>query len=94
MHDTYGFPLELTQEIASERNVEVDVAGFDIEMSAQRTRAKSARKGAQTVDDQLLVYREILDKNGLTKFVGYLQDSCSAKVLAIVDAEDSELEIF
>lgn len=94
LHDTYGFPLELTQEIASERNVEVDVAGFDIEMNAQRTRAKSARKGAQTVDDQLLVYREILDKNGLTKFVGYLQDSCSAKVLAIVDAGDSELEIF
>ena len=58
LHDTYGFPLELTQEIASERNVEVDVAGFDVEMNAQRTRAKSARKGAQTVDDQLLVYRE------------------------------------
>ena len=94
LHDTYGFPLELTQEIASERNVVVDVAGFDVEMNAQRTRAKSARKGAQTVDDQLLVYREILDKNGQTNFVGYSQDSCSSKVLAIVDAGDSELEIF
>ncbi len=94
LHDTYGFPLELTQEIASERNVDVDVAGFDVEMSAQRARAKSARKGVQTVDDQLLVYREILDKNGQTNFVGYSQDSCSSKVLAIVDAGDSELEIF
>ena len=94
LHDTYGFPLELTQEIASERNVDVDVAGFDIEMNAQRTRAKSARKGAQTVDDQLLVYREILDKNGQTNFVGYSQDSCSSKVLAIIDAGDSDLEIF
>jgi len=94
LHDTYGFPLELTQEIASERNVEVDVAGFNVEMNAQRTRAKSARKGAQTVDDQLLVYREILDKNGQTNFVGYSQDSCSSKVLAIVDAGDSDLEIF
>ena len=94
LHDTYGFPLELTQEIASERNVDVDVAGFDVEMNAQRTRAKSARKGAQTVDDQLLVYREILDKNGQTNFVGYSQDSCSSKVLAIVDAGDSDLEIF
>ena len=94
LHDTYGFPLELTQEIASERNVDVDVAGFDIEMNAQRTRAKSARKGAQTVDDQLLVYREILDKNGQTNFVGYSQDSCSSKVSAIVDAGDSDLEIF
>ena len=94
LHDTYGFPLELTQEIASERNVDVDVAGFDVEMNAQRTRAKSARKGAQTVDDQLLVYREILDKNGQTNFVGYSQDSCSSKVLAIIDAGDSDLEIF
>ena len=94
LHDTYGFPLELTKEIASERNVDVDVAGFDIEMNAQRTRAKSARKGAQTVDDQLLVYREILDKNGQTNFVDYSQDSCSSKVLAIVDAGDSDLEIF
>ena len=94
LHDTYGFPLELTQEIASERNVDVDVAGFDVEMNAQRTRAKSARKGAQTVDDQLLVYREILDKNSQTNFVGYLQDSCEAKVLAIIEAGESELEIF
>jgi alanyl-tRNA synthetase len=94
LHDTYGFPLELTQEIASERNVEVDVAGFDVEMNAQRTRAKSARKGAQNVDDQLLGYREILDKNGQTNFVGYLQDSCKSKVLAIVESGESELEIF
>ena len=94
LHDTYGFPLELTQEIASERNVEVDVAGFDVEMNAQRTRAKSARKGTQNVDDQLLVYREILDKNSQTNFVGYLQDSCEAKVLAIVETGESELEIF
>jgi len=94
LHDTYGFPLELTQEIASERNVEVDVAGFDVEMNAQRTRAKSARKGTQNVDDQLLVYREILDKNSQTNFVGYLQDSCEAKVLAIVEPGESELEIF
>jgi alanyl-tRNA synthetase len=94
LHDTYGFPLELTQEIASERNVEVDVAGFDVEMNAQRTRAKSARKGTQNVDDQLLVYREILDKNGQTNFVGFLQDSCEAKVLRIIEAGESELEIF
>ena len=94
LHDTYGFPLELTQEIASERNVEVDVAGFDVEMNAQRTRAKSARKGTQNVDDQLLVYREILDKNGQTNFVGYLQDSCEAKVLKINEAGESDLEIF
>ena len=47
LHDTYGFPLELTQEIAGERDVAVDVAGFDAEMAAQRERAKAARKGAR-----------------------------------------------
>ena len=84
LHDTYGFPLELTQEIASERNVVVDVAGFEIEMSAQRTRAKSARKGTQGVEDQLIVYREILEQHGLTNFVGYTVDSSQSKVLAVV----------
>ena len=51
LHDTYGFPLELTQEIAGERDIAVDVAGFETEMTAQRTRAKAARKGV--VDDVL-----------------------------------------
>ena len=94
LHDTYGFPLELTQEIASERNVVVDVAGFEIEMSAQRTRAKSARKGTQGVEDQLIVYREILEQHGLTNFVGYTVDSIQSKVLAVVENSDSEIEVF
>ena len=94
LHDTYGFPLELTQEIASERNVVVDVAGFETEMSAQRTRAKSARKGTQGVEDQLIVYREILEQHGLTNFVGYTVDSSQSKVLAVVENSDSEIEVF
>lgn len=94
LHDTYGFPLELTQEIASERNVAVDVAGFETEMSAQRTRAKSARKGTQGVEDQLIVYREILEQHGLTKFVGYTVDSSQSKVLAVVENSYSEIEVF
>jgi alanyl-tRNA synthetase len=48
LHDTYGFPLEVTQEITAERNVAVDLAGFTAEMSAQRERAKAAQKGAPT----------------------------------------------
>src|SRR6188472_295976 len=44
LHDTYGFPLELTQEIAGERDVTVDTAGFETEMAAQRQRAKAARQ--------------------------------------------------
>ncbi|NQV98012.1 MAG: alanine--tRNA ligase, partial [Acidimicrobiaceae bacterium] len=97
LHDTYGFPLELTQEIAFERNIEVDVAGFDLEMNAQRMRARTARKGAQTVDDLVSKYREILDKNGQTSFVGYTSDIAEAKILAVLDIDGSDLssvEIF
>ncbi len=46
LHDTFGFPLELTLEVAGERGVEVDVAGFDEEMARQKAMGKSARKGA------------------------------------------------
>ncbi|MFM9122621.1 MAG: alanine--tRNA ligase-related protein, partial [Actinomycetota bacterium] len=85
LHDTYGFPLELTQEIASERGVAVDSAGFEVEMNEQRARAKAARKNAAGQDEIMAQYRELLDRNGQTKFVGYESDSCKAKVLAILD---------
>jgi alanyl-tRNA synthetase len=47
LHDTYGFPLEVTQEIAELKGVDVDVAGFDAAMAEQRERAKAARKGGR-----------------------------------------------
>jgi alanyl-tRNA synthetase len=94
LHDTYGFPLELTQEIAGERSINVDIAEFETEMDAQRTRAKAARKGATTNDDVLDQYRQVLDAHGQTKFVGYESDSCSAKVLSIVALDDSQVEVF
>ncbi|MFM8521636.1 MAG: alanine--tRNA ligase, partial [Acidimicrobiaceae bacterium] len=94
LHDTYGFPLELTQEIAGERSINVDIAEFETEMDAQRTRAKAARKGAATNDDVLDQYRQVLDAHGQTKFVGYESDSCSAKVLSIVALDDSQVEVF
>src|SRR5439155_24445031 len=44
LHDTFGFPIELTREIAAERSVDADMAGFDEAMAAQRLRARDARK--------------------------------------------------
>ena len=65
LHDTYGFPLELTQEIAGERDVTVDVGGFETEMAAQRQRAKEARrKGGD--DANLDAYREVVEQFGTT----------------------------
>src|SRR5262245_27189396 len=84
LHDTYGFPLELTQEIAGERAIDVDLAGFEREMTAQRERAKAARKGAATDADRLDTYREIVEQFGVTEFVGYASDASDARVLAVV----------
>jgi alanyl-tRNA synthetase len=84
LHDTYGFPLELTEEIAGERGVAVDGAGFDAEMRAQRERAKAARKGAAVGDDRLDQYRDIVEQHGTTEFQGYSVDSTSSTVLAVL----------
>jgi alanyl-tRNA synthetase len=94
LHDTYGFPLELTQEIAGERNVEVDVAGFEREMEVQRKRAKAARKGSQTDESLVESYREVMEQFGTTSFVGYSDGECDARVLAVLDGIEQTVEIF
>ncbi len=86
LHDTYGFPLELTQEIAGEREVDVDLAGFQSEMTAQRERAKAARKDSVAGDGQLDSYREIVEQFGVTEFLGYTDDETQSRVLAVVPA--------
>jgi len=83
LHDTYGFPVELTREIAAERGVEVDTAGFDIEMAEQRRRARAAWKGGDEAVAQE-VYRSVLDVTGLTDFVGYETDIAEGQILAMV----------
>jgi alanyl-tRNA synthetase len=83
LHDTYGFPVELTKEIAAERGVSIDTAGFEAEMAQQRSRARAAWKGGDEVAAQK-VYRSLLDVTGLTEFVGYETDAAEGQILAIV----------
>ncbi|HEY1279832.1 MAG TPA: alanine--tRNA ligase, partial [Acidimicrobiales bacterium] len=71
LHDTFGFPLELTQEIADERGVTVDVTGFNTEMAEQRRRAKEARKAEGVDDERIDTYRELVEQFGTTEFTGY-----------------------
>ncbi len=82
LFDTYGFPLELTQEIAEENNLTVDVAGFDVEMEKQRQRAREAH---ETID---LTVQGSLDKLAehihATEFLGYTEPTATAKVEAIL----------
>ena len=97
LHDTYGFPIELTQEIAGERSVLVDVAGFSQEMQEQRDRAKSARKGSSVSAATVDSYREVMEQFGTTNFVGYVSNQCEATVLAVlqnVEAGPGIVEVF
>jgi len=79
LHDTYGFPLEVTQEITGERGVDVDVAGFEVAMAEQRRRAKQARKVAEGVDPAVFV--ELIDQFGPTDFTGRVEDTSECRVL-------------
>ena len=83
LHDTYGFPIHLTNEIIAERGREVDTAGFTKEMEEQRTRAKAAWKGGEAAA-QSEAYKQVLEAIGPTEFVGYTQDRADATVLAIL----------
>ena len=82
LHDTYGFPLELTLEMAAEAGLSVDEQGFRTLMSEQRQRAKAdaaARKQAHT---DLSAYRELVDA-GPTEFTGFDELSTEARILGI-----------
>jgi len=90
LHDTFGFPIELTREIASERGVEVDEAGYNEEMAAQRARARKAwRGGDQSAAANL--YRGVMEEGGPTEFIGYEVEAGTGQVLAIL-AEGQEIE--
>ncbi len=91
LHDTYGFPLELTQEIAGERDVAVDLEGFSADMTAQRDRAKAAQKGAGDGVD-LDAYRDVVEQFGVTDFVGYAHDEAEGRILAVVPVAVDDID--
>ena len=93
LHDTYGFPLEVTEEIAAERGVAVDRAGFDGEMDAQRQRAKAARKGGEVDPAVIERYRDITEHYGTTEFTGYSEDTTVARIVAVLPIEGG-FEVF
>ncbi|MBK5516389.1 alanine--tRNA ligase [Pseudomonas sp. TH10] len=76
LYDTYGFPMDLTADIARERNLTVDEAGFEREMEAQRVRARSASSFG-------LDYNTLVKVDVATEFTGYKATSGSAKIVAI-----------
>jgi alanyl-tRNA synthetase len=87
LHDTYGFPIELTDEIARTRGVAVDREGFEIQMELQRARARAAGRGARARDDSAEQWRAVLEEFGPTTFVGYQELISETRVLAVVERD-------
>jgi alanyl-tRNA synthetase len=88
LHDTYGYPIDLTKEIAAERGGEVDEAGFAAAMAEQRDRAKQDRRrkrqaGAEEIPVE--EYREIVEAFGSTDFTGYEETTSASRVVAVLD---------
>ncbi len=83
LYDTYGFPLDLTQDALRADNVDVDVKGFDTCMAKQKAQARAAWSGAGGAANEK-VWFDILDEVGPTEFLGYEVDQAEARVLAIV----------
>ena len=95
LHDTYGFPIDLTVELAAEYGVSVDRAGFDAALEEQRERSRSGKKAdLARAADQSALYESIRDRSGDTEFLGYDTTSSEAKVVAILrdGIEYDELE--
>jgi alanyl-tRNA synthetase len=87
LHDTHGFPVELTEELARDAGVEVDRAGFDAAMAEQRERARAAAKSSRAGDEA--VYRQLLESDGTTAFVGRGVENYEvpARVVAVLESE-------
>lgn len=87
LHDTYGFPLDLTREIAEENGLEIDEEGFQVEMSKQKEKAREAIKNRESSwgSDSIL---SKLDKNLRTEFVGYDSLNSDAQIAVIIKEDE------
>ncbi|HIE13336.1 MAG TPA: alanine--tRNA ligase [Desulfotomaculum sp.] len=81
LYDTYGFPLELTEEICAEHGLSVDREGFSAAMDSQRERARQARETAEYLGERERLYREIRKKGEKSRFIGYYALEGPAKVV-------------
>ncbi len=94
LHDTHGFPIELTGEIVAEAGLRVDREAFDAEMARQRERARAGAKALHVADDAQ--YRDLIERHGATEFVGrdVNRYSVETTVLAVLAGEGGESELF
>ena len=92
LHDTYGFPLELTLEVAGERGVTVDRAGFEAAMENQRRLGQQAADSGKAgvpadAEERRAAYKALLEAGGPVEFLGYQQVEATATVRAVIGEE-------
>ncbi len=90
LYDTYGFPLDLTQDILKSKNISVDTTAFNTALDEQRNRAKWAGSGASKEEK---IWHILKEKLVATNFVGYENDSCDSKITAIVKDNEEVSEL-
>jgi len=84
LHDTYGFPFDLTLEMAREEGLEVDEVGFTRLMKEQRDRAKADAKAKKSGHTDVSEYKKIADAKGVTEFIGYTHIEGDSKVTGLL----------
>ncbi len=85
LYDTYGFPLELTKEIAEENDLKVDEEGYKVAMQEQKDRAKAATAKISVTGD--IKYANLEREVGSTEFVGYTENQSCSKILGQIEGE-------
>lgn len=90
LYDTYGFPLDLTEDMLRDRDLKVDLAKFDELMSNQKAMAKAAWKGSGDASNEG-DFKQLIEKYGINKFVGYENVTYKSKILALLDENFKEV---
>src|SRR6476620_11686450 len=93
LHDTYGFPIDVTLEMAAEQGVTVDEAGFRALMKEQRDRARADARAKRTGSVDVLAYRRLLTEHGPTDWRAYDTLRTDSRVLGLVAEGDDALEV-
>ncbi|MFB1645147.1 alanine--tRNA ligase [Campylobacter molothri] len=90
LYDTYGFPLDLTQDMLREKNLKVDEEKFEALMQEQKERAKASWKGSGSKNASG-DFKILLEKFGENEFIGYENIECKTKILALLDEDFKEI---
>ncbi|WP_323657907.1 alanine--tRNA ligase [Aliarcobacter butzleri] len=92
LYDTYGFPLDLTEDMLRDRGLKVDLAKFDELMNKQKAMAKAAWKGSGDTSNEG-DFKQLLEKFGSNEFVGYNNTTYKSKIIALLDEHFKEVKI-